>query len=45
MPETSALQDQAGAQAGHWKEDGISQFFQIGNLCLPDSCSSHLGEG
>lgn len=45
MPETSALGDQAGAWAGHRKKDGIIQFSQVGNLCLPDSSSSHLGEG
>lgn len=45
MPETSALGYQAGARAGHRKEDGIIQFSQIRNLCLPDSDSSHLGEG
>lgn len=45
MPETLALGDQAGAPIGHQKEDGIIQFSQIGNCCLPDSGISHLGEG
>lgn len=44
MPETSALGEQAGAEEGHQREDGIIQFSEIGNLYLPDSSGSHLGE-